>query len=366
MHFSVTAALPARIRGDRQGVHQALGLVVAGSISVQVAAAIASGLFAALGPFATSSLRMMLAAVLLCALFRPRLTGRTATQWLGITGYGIAMAAMNLCLYAAIDRLPLGVAVTLDFLGPCAVAMCAARRVGEAMVALAALGGVVLIAGPGGYFDLAGYAFGLAGAFFYGLYTLSAERVGKSEAGLSGLALSVTVAAIVSSPFGLPVAPSVTAGQWLVLAVAAALGVALPFAADIIAARLSSAQVLGTLLSMDPVAGVIVGVLLLGEKVHGFAILGIVLVVTAGAVIAGPTRADSKTRSRATQSPARAERRGPGRRGARRCRTCGAATGGAGRAVRRQAVRRQGVRDVRRGVVRRRVVWAQATRGGGE
>ncbi|MEV7728762.1 EamA family transporter [Streptomyces sp. NPDC087917] len=269
----------------RRRAGQALGLILVGSTGIQLSSAYAAGLFDSLGPLPVSSLRMAIAAFILCALLRPTLRGRSRSQWTSITVYGVAMAAMNLCLYSAIDRIPLGVAVTLEFLGPCAVAFLASRRVREGLCAIAAFAGVLLISGPGGYFSAAGFAFGLGAAGFFGLYTVFAERVGKDSTGLSGLALSVTVAAVVSAPFGIGVAGRVTGHQWLVLAVAAVIGVTIPYAVDTIAARVSSARVVGTLFSVDPVMGSLAGFLILGERIDPAAVAGIVVVALAGAAV---------------------------------------------------------------------------------
>ncbi|WP_330294376.1 EamA family transporter [Streptomyces sp. NBC_00503] len=160
---------------------------------------------------------------------------------MSIAVYGVAMAAMNLCLYSAIDRIPLGVAVTLEFRGPCAVAFLASRRIREGLCAPAAFAGVLLISGPGGYFSAAGRASG---------------------------------------------------HQWLVLAAAAVVGVAIPYAVDTIAARVSSVRVVGTLFSIVPVMGSLAGLLIFGEHISRTAVAGIVVVAGAGAVVvwlAGPT-----------------------------------------------------------------------------
>ncbi|MEU8775586.1 EamA family transporter [Streptomyces sp. NPDC048606] len=269
----------------RRGARQALGLILIGSTGIQLSSAFAAGLFDSLGPLPVSSLRMAIAAIVLCALFRPALRGRTRGQWISIVVYGMAMAAMNLCLYSAIDRIPLGVAVTLEFLGPCAVAFLASRRVREGLCALAAFIGVLLISGPGGYFDAAGYAFGLGAAAFFALYTVFAERVGKDDTGLSGLALSVAVAALVSAPLGIGAVSRVDGRQWMVLAGVAVVGVAVPYAVDTIAARLSSARVVGTLFSIDPVMGSLIGWLVLGEHIGWTSALGILIVACAGAAV---------------------------------------------------------------------------------
>lgn len=280
-----TYPTPAAPAVPRSAVMKVLALIVIGSAGIQLSSAASTGMFEALGSGAVSAIRMLIAAMVLCVLLRPRIRGRSRASWMGIIVYGVAMAAMNFSLYAAIDRLPLGVAVTLDFLGPCAVALMASRHLKEGLCALLALTGVVLIAGPSGYFDLAGYLFGLTAAFFFALYTVFAERVGKDEDGLTGLALSVVVAAVVSLPVGVPKLPEVSAPQWGMLSLSALLGVVLAYAVDTIAARISSARVVGTLFSMDPVIGSLVGTLLMDQVISLTGWIGILTVTVTGALL---------------------------------------------------------------------------------
>ncbi|QAY62997.1 EamA family transporter [Xylanimonas allomyrinae] len=270
----------------RRAATRAAGLVLIGSAGIQTSSALSATLFDSLGSAPVSALRMAMAAVVLLAAFRPRLGGRTRPQWTGIVVYGAAMALMNLSLYAAIERIPLGVAVTLDFLGPCVVALLGSRRVREGLGALVALGGVALIsAGPGGYFDLAGYLFGLGAGAAFAVYTICADTVGKSDAGLGDLALSVTVAAVVTLPVSLTHAAAVTSPQWGVLAVSAVVGVVVPYTVDTVAGRITSARVIGTLFAIDPAMGALLGWLLLGEALTPSATTGIVLVSAAGALV---------------------------------------------------------------------------------
>lgn len=280
-----TVAVPLRPVIGRRPILKAMGLIGIGSLGIQTSSAISASLFTALGPFAVSSLRMLIAAIILLAIFRPKLRGRSRAGWTGVIIYGVAMAAMNMSLYAAIDRIPLGVAVTLEFLGPCVVALAASRRIREGLCAIAALIGVVLISGPGGYFDLWGYAFGLAAAVFFGLYTIFAAKVGKTEEGLSGLALSVTIAGLLTLPWGLPEIGNVQPPEWGLLAVSAAVGVVIPYSVDTIAGRITSARVIGTLFSIDPVMGALIGLLLLGQTMDPAAIVGIIVVSIAGALV---------------------------------------------------------------------------------
>ncbi|CAL8898124.1 hypothetical protein KVA01_08270 [Kocuria varians] len=285
------ATAPARGTGHRitrREVLTATALVFVGSGCIQLSSAISSTLFASYGTAGTSGLRMLIAAALLLVLVlvRPRLRGRTRGEWLGIVVYGGAMAAMNQSLYAAIDRLPLGVAVTLEFLGPCAVALMASRKVKEGACALLSLGGVALIsAGPTGYSDLAGYVAGLLAATFFGLYTLFAAKVGKAGGGLDGVALSVTVAALATLPFAAPLLPTVHGTDWALLAVAAVIGVAVPYSVDTVAGRITSARVIGVLFAFDPALGAVVGYAALGQDLSHAALAGIVLVVVAGGLL---------------------------------------------------------------------------------
>lgn len=260
-------------------------LVLVGSLGMQFSAVIAVGLFPDLGVLGTSALRMVIAAVLLLIIFRPKLRGRSRREWSGIVLYGIAMAAMNAFLYLAFDRLPLGVATTIDFLGPCLVALLASRRAREGMLAVVALLGVGLIAGFGGALDPLGLIFaGIAGAAF-GLYTLLAARVGQSDGGLPSVALSVTVAAILTLPLSVPVMPLVRVEHALPLLLSAVLGTALAFTVDTIAGRLTSARVLGVFFAFDPVVGTILGALFLNQILTPVALIGVLLVVAAGAGI---------------------------------------------------------------------------------
>lgn len=260
-------------------------LVLVGSLGMQFSAVIAVGLFPDLGVLGTSALRMVIAAVLLLLIFRPKLRGRSRREWSGIVLYGIAMAAMNAFLYLAFDRLPLGVATTIDFLGPCLVALLASRRAREGMLAVVALLGVGLIAGFGGALDPLGLIFaGIAGAAF-GLYTLLAARVGQSDGGLPSVALSVTVAAILTLPLSVPVMPLVRVEHAIPLLLSAVLGTALAFTVDTIAGRLTSARVLGVFFAFDPVVGTILGALFLNQILTPIALIGVLLVVAAGAGI---------------------------------------------------------------------------------
>lgn len=259
--------------------------VLIGSFGTQASSLISATLFSQLGTVAVSTLRFVIAAVVLFAMFRPRLRSMSRQRMVNACMYGIAMAAMNQFLFAAIDRLPLGVAVTLDFLGPCVVSFVGLKYWRTRVWALVAFAGVVLIVGPSSGLDPIGIVFGLLGGACFAAYTVFAERVGKSEGGLGDLAVSVAVAGMVTLPLVTPVLNDISPRVWAVLAIAAVVGVVFPYIADTLAARYSSAQVVGTLFALDPVLGSLLGWAFAGDELTARMVAGIAMVTCAGAII---------------------------------------------------------------------------------
>ena len=272
-------------RATRNATLRAAILVLIGAAGVQSSAAISISLFEPLGILQTSTTRLLVAAAILLIIFRPRIKGRAPREWFGIVIYGVTMAALNIFMYLAIDRVPLGVVSTIAFLGPCLVALLASRKVSEGLLALAALAGVALIAGLGGPFDLIGLLFAGAMAVSLGLYTLFAAKVGQSVGGLPSMALSVAVAALITLPISVPTIPTATAPQWGLILLSVMLGTALAFTADTLAGRLTSARVLGVFFAFDPLMGTLVGAIFLGQTLSLSTLSGIALVVAAGAGI---------------------------------------------------------------------------------
>jgi inner membrane transporter RhtA len=261
-------------------------LILGASLCIQLSAAIAKGLFGTVGTVGTSGLRMAIAALVLLVLARPVLRGRTRQEWVGIVLYGVAMAAMNVSFYNAVANLPLGIAVTLEFLGPFFVAFFGTRTRWESVFPLAALAGVALVSDSTGGITAVGLAWGLSSAAAFGGYTVLAGYVGRASSGFSGLALSVTVAALLLAPFSVTAAPRVSGTDgWLLLAASGIIGVAIAFSFTYTATRLTSPRVTGTLLAVDPAMGALIGALLLGERLTAAAGLGIVLVVGSGAAV---------------------------------------------------------------------------------
>ncbi|GAA2009152.1 EamA family transporter [Microbacterium ulmi] len=285
----VSAALPApRVAGFR-----ALGLVLAASLGVQSSALLAHVLFERLGPIGVSGLRFAIAAVIAAVIVRPRLRGRSVVEWIAIGCFGASIASMNVFLYLALDRLPFGIALTLEFLGPFAVAALGARRPLAALFPVAGLVGVVLVVRPSGALDPIGLLFGALAAAALAAYTLLAERVGRDARGFDGLALAFVFAAVLTAPFALQALPSL---QWTdagILTLAAVLGVVVAFAADFLAVRATSARTVAVMLSFDPVLAALLGVALLAQTLDATTWLGILLVAIAGggsAALAGRVR----------------------------------------------------------------------------
>lgn len=207
-------------------------LVLIGSLGIQSSALISSTLFAQLGTVAVSTFRLVLASAIMLVVFRPPLRRFSRARWMNAGVYGVALAAMNQFYFAAVDRIPLGVAVTLDFLGPACVSFFGLRHSKERHWAIVAFVGVVLIAGPSSGLDRLGILFGLLAGAFFGLYTVYAERLGKAEGGLGDLAISVSVAALVALPFTIQEVTALDLHAVAVLAIAALVGVVIPYVAD--------------------------------------------------------------------------------------------------------------------------------------
>lgn len=272
------------LNGARSRGLLAVLCVLIGSTGIQTSAALVAGMLGRVPIPTVSGLRMAVAAVVLLICTRPALRGRSPRAWAGIALYGIAMAAMNVCFYHAVQRLPLGVAVTLEFLGPLAVAAAGARG-WQRLLPVLTLAGVALVAGPQGGLDPVGVIAGLGAGAAFGGYTVLAGKVGEDDTGLGGLALSVTVGAALLSPFSVAGAGRLTSGDLLPLMVSGLAGVALAFSLDFLAVRLTSPRVAGTLFAVDPVLGALVGAVALGDRLTWAMLAGIALVVASGAAV---------------------------------------------------------------------------------
>lgn len=261
-----------------------LGLLAIGS--VQVGAALASQLFPLIGSSAAVYLRTLFAAILLLAIWRPRLRGYTRRHYVLLGLYGVTLAAMNLAFYAAISRIPLGLAVTLEFVGPLGVAVAGSRRVLDLLwVVMAGMGVVLLSPFSSSALDGAGVAFALLAGCGWASYILVGGQVGKAFAGGSGLALGLLISTLLLTPVGiLSGGPTLFTPHVLLLGIGVSLlSSAIPFSLEFIALQRMPARVFGILMSLEPAVAALVGLFLLGEQLDLRALTALVLVTTAAA-----------------------------------------------------------------------------------
>lgn len=273
----------------RQGSAPAVGMVIGSCLSLQVGAAFAAQLFPAIGPTATSVLRLALAGVALLLVTRPAVRGWGRTQWRAVAGLGLIMAGMNGSFYLAIDRIPLGTAVTIEFLGPLTLAAVMSRRLRDLGWVLMAAAGIALLGVAGGAtaagLDPVGAALALVAGVFWALYVLSAAQVGSAVAGQGGLAVAMTVGALALLPAGAAGAvEGVLRPDLLWLAAATALLASIvPYSLELAALRRLPPRVFGVLLSLEPAIATLVGWLLLSQAIGPLGAVAVVAVVLASA-----------------------------------------------------------------------------------
>jgi inner membrane transporter RhtA len=257
--------------------------VVASIVSAQVGSSVAKYLFASLGPAATVSLRTAFAALVLLLVWRPRLRGRSRADLLAALALGVTLAGLSLSFYSALERIPLGVAMTLEFAGPLGIALAGSRRRLDFLWGVLAVAGILVLSPIGGTVDPLGAALALLGGAFWASYILLSARIGRTIPGGGGLAMAMAVAAIVTLPFGIAAGERVAADPWVLLV---ALGVALlssviPFSLELEALRRIPVRVFGVLMSLEPAIAALVGFVLLGESLGPREVAAIGLVVTA-------------------------------------------------------------------------------------
>ncbi|AKT52801.1 EamA family transporter [Arsenicicoccus sp. oral taxon 190] len=271
-------------------------LVLAAIVSVQFGGALAALLVAHVGPAATVTLRLALAVLIMLAVSRPRLRGHSRAAWLAVVAFGVSLALMNSTFYASLARLPIGVAVTIEFVGPLALAAVLSRRLSDALAVTAALGGVALISGaltvPWHELDHVGIAYAAAAGACWAAYILCSQRVGHHFPQLEGLTLAMIVAALLVAPLGL-VTLDPARLSWGLLG--AGLGVALlssvlPYSFELLALRRLDARVFGVLLSLEPATAALAGFVVLGQRLSPLQLAGMALVVVASAIVMGARR----------------------------------------------------------------------------
>ncbi len=272
--------------------------MLVGIVSVQVGAGFAKLLFDEVDPTTLVWLRLATSALVLLAIARPHLRGRSAADWRTVLAFGAALGLMNFSIYQSFARIPLGLAVTIEFIGPLAVALAGSRRVRDlAWVVLAGLGVVALGAEPADL-DPVGVAYALVAAAAWACYILLSAGTGLRWSGLSGLTTASVVAAVGLAPAALLVDPGALVSP-RVLAIGVVVGVmssVVPYSCELIALRTLPASAFGILMSLEPAAAALVGIVLVGEVLAPLQWVAVLCVVVASA---GATRAASRGVKRA-------------------------------------------------------------------
>ncbi|MFZ6990915.1 EamA family transporter [Curtobacterium sp. RRHDQ66] len=260
-------------------------LALAAIVSVQLGAAIAKTRFDEVGSVGAATLRLVIGAVVLALVVRPRVRHWNRAQWLGAIGLGLALGGMNVFIYLAFASIPIGVAVTIEFLGPLALSLVHTRRWRDVLWAVLALAGVVLLGvGPSAVTQLGGIAFAVAAAVCWAGYIVMNRHVGSIIPGVDGLAVSMLVAMLVSLPFGLRTAVTGIVADPTLLVVFGAVAVlssVLPYALEMLALRRMPTRVFGILQSLGPAVAALAGLLVLHEALSLVELLALACVTAA-------------------------------------------------------------------------------------
>jgi inner membrane transporter RhtA len=260
-------------------------LVLTAIISVQFGGALAATLVPQIGAGGSVTLRLLFATAILWAIARPRVRGHGRTAWVTVLGFGCALGLMNLAFYASLAHLPIGVAVTVEFLGPLALATALSRRLRDLAAVAAAAVGVVLISEaldtPLADMEWTGLGLAALAGACWAAYIVASGRAGREFPNLEGLALAMAVALVVTLPFGITSIPSWSAGS-----VAKGLGIAvlssvLPYTLELLALRRLPASTFAVMMSLEPALAATAGFLVLDQALSTVQAAAITLVVAA-------------------------------------------------------------------------------------
>ena len=275
----------------RQTSGGSLLLVMAAVVSVQFGGAVAATLVPVIGAAGSVVLRLGIGAVVLLAVARPTLRGHSASAWRTVVLFGLVLGAMNWSFYASLDRLHIGVAVTIEFIGPLTLAAVQSRRVRDLLAVAAAAAGILLISQaltvPWGDLDLIGIGLALLAGTFWAGYIVLSQRTGAAFPGLNGLALAMIVALALVLPFGIWSVPLWTGDVLVKGAAVAILSSVLPYSLELLALRQLSQRVFGILLSIEPAVAALAGLIVLGQRLTPTQLVGMALVVVASGLVMG-------------------------------------------------------------------------------
>ena len=258
-------------------------LVLIGILSVQLGAVVSKDQFGEIPPMGMVFLRLTTSSVILLAFARPRLRGRTVTDWGPVLALGFALGAMNSAFYESFARIPLGVAVTIEFSGPLLLAAIGSRRPRDLLwVGLAALGIALFGAGPTKV-DAVGFGLALLAGGCWALYVVATAATGRRWAGVEGLAVASTIATLAIAPLAVTLAGDrLLEPRLLVLgALVGLLSSVVPYSLEMVALRTMPARVFGILMSLEPAAAALAAALLLSEWLTPLQVLAIACVMAA-------------------------------------------------------------------------------------
>lgn len=264
-----------------------LPAVLVAMLSVQGGAALAKGLFPALGPTGTVGLRIGLSALILLTAFRPPLHRLTGAQWRAVIPYGVVLGVMNVVFYNALSRIPIGLAVTVEFLGPLGVAVFGSRKAVDVAWVVLAAAGIALIApwSGGGGVDPVGVAFAFAAGCCWAAYIVLGGQLSRLLPGGAAVGTGMLVAAGVVVPFAAAAGgfANVTPGRFAAGLGVALLSSAIPYTLEMIALKAIPARTFGILMSLEPGMGALVGLAVLHEILSPAQWLAVALVIAASA-----------------------------------------------------------------------------------
>jgi inner membrane transporter RhtA len=273
------------IKTKRAGSGRIAGIATAlgGALSNQLGAVSGSLAFPGIGPLGVVAVRQLVAAMILLPVVRPRIRDLTKAQWWPVLLLALVFGTMNLTLYSAIERIGLGLAVTLEFCGPLAVALLSTRTKNSAICAAIAAAGVIAITRPQPTSDYLGIGLGLIAACSWAAYILLNRTIGSRIPGVQGTATATGISAALLLPIGLWILITTRPDVFALLCAAGAgvLASTVPFVADLIALRKIPTNLFGILMSINPVLAALIGAILLHEELGPFQWAGIVLIVAA-------------------------------------------------------------------------------------
>lgn len=275
----------------RDGRTTALGLVFLGLICQEVGASVGVLLFSQAAPVAVVTFRLVFSALILLLIARPRIRTITGQQWKYIVALGASLMVMNTAFYLALERLDLGITVTIEVLGPLVLSVIMARRRSAWLWAALAVVGVALLGGGGwDELDPVGVVLALIAGVGWAFYILSSARVARAVPGISGLALAMTVGAIMVLPFGFAVDSHALLTPNIILfgLIVAVLSSLIPYTAELLALRRIEESTFAILMSLGPATAALAGFLILHQHLTLLEVFGIALVIAAsmGAVMA--------------------------------------------------------------------------------